>query len=127
MDAQVKGYLEAWGARLLHLAATDPQAYMETRYETDFWWSEWFTEHHEQIKELEDRVSVAQTQALLSMFNEMVQENPERRGYPMDGENLPEIARRLAPDAKALGDWIDAITPWASEHAMKVLMKPEAQ
>ena len=125
MDATIKSHMDAWAERLLTLAATDPQTYIETRYETDFWWSQWFMDHRDQLGALEDRIELAVTQTILATMTRLVEENPERRNYPMDSLDLPPLARRLAPDAKTVGDWIDAILPWTSDQAMQLLMRPE--
>lgn len=126
MDSQVKGYLDAWGDRLVQLAATDPKAYVETRYETDMWWMRFFAEHHDQIARLENQIELLIAQNAIQMLRAMVDSDSAVLDLALDDDMVPLPAQRLAPDVKTVGEFLDKIEPWLTDSAMTLLMKHEA-
>ena len=124
MDAQVKGYLEAWGARLLHLAATDPQAYIETRYETDQWWREWQTEHRADVSELETQVALVFLHGTHKLIDDYLRDNPDAINEPLPPD-MPEIARGFAPGARTYGEYLKGMREFFNDAGMYLLTNPE--
>lgn len=120
MDAQVKGYLEAWGARLLHLAATNPQAYIETRLETDKWWREWQEDHYAQVGAHENQVSLIATQEARAMLADFAQQYADRLDELLP-PGFPAYCRQLAPDARTLRDWVRAMEAMGDDAIMDLL------
>ena len=118
MDAQVKGYLEAWGARLLHLAATDPQAYVETRRAIDEWWAAWSETHWAQISPLEQNLQLREIERLKAIVDDIIRDHAPSE--PLD-ESVPHSARRIAPYAQTYGELTQAWRDWLGDMGMDVL------
>lgn len=101
MDSQIKGHLEAIGARYLHLAATQPDTYIDTRLKEDEWRVGWMTEHEPAIRDLEDRVATGRIFAIRDMVAEAVNSGAAQWTDPVS----PAL-RSMFPAAETLEDWM---------------------
>lgn len=120
MDAQVKGYLEAHGARLLHLAGTDPQSYVETRMQTEEWWQQWRTDHASQIRAVEDHVALSFVRLMHDEYARRLREDPTFRDGP-----VPREMAAMCPSAKTAGEAMDFLVNWVDELGMQILADHE--
>lgn len=120
MDSQITGYLEAQGARLLQLAATDPQAYVETRVDTEMWWERWRITHASQIRGVEDQVSLAFVRMVHDEHARRLREDPTYRDEP-----VPPALAAMFPSAKTNGEATDLLVNMVDELGMQILANDE--